>query len=63
MIVLILNRDEDLSQAVLPLAVFCLHVEIILRLHLRVQRRPRLSVDDPRAGVDEEPVEHMVEIT
>jgi len=40
------HGDEDLRQAVLPLGVLRLHVEVVLGAHLRVQTGPRLRVDD-----------------
>lgn len=50
------HSDKDLSQAVLSLGVFCLHIEVILGPDLCIQVCPRLSVDDPRCRLDQEPV-------
>ena len=55
MVVEVQHGDEDLGQAVLPLPVLRLHVEVVLGAGLRVQRGPGLGGDQPRGEVDGEP--------
>lgn len=50
------DRHKNLSQAVLPLCVFCLHVKVILGPHLCIKTRPWLGVDDPWCRLDQKSV-------
>lgn len=57
MVIQVQYSHKDLSQVVLPLSVFCFHIEVIFGLHLCIQACPRLCVDDPGYRLDEEPVD------
>ena len=54
MVVEVQHGDENLRQAVLPLPVLGLHVEVVLGAGLGVQRGPGLGGDHPRGEVDGE---------